>query len=124
MSNGQVAPYYLAVNRGFYCSNKNPLEVPDHVSIVYSSNIRRATAYDSFEEAEIAFKRILDIMDSSRKHQVTFKVSPYYAILAAPSLPLISTFAIRDGEIVEIKMPIHNKWCIKEEAEEKKGGSS
>jgi hypothetical protein len=82
----QLSPCYLALNRGIYCGPAdlssyqltNAIYLEKSEAKLFTANIRRATPFASFEEAEAIFK----VLSATKKGRVA--ISGYFAILAAP----------------------------------------
>ena len=71
------APCFLATSRGFYRGNPNELF---HNLLIFTSNIRQATVFDSFEAAEKVFSALL----ANRG----IELADYCAIVTTVQLPL------------------------------------
>ena len=76
-STGFPAPCFLATNRGFYRGNPN--ETFNNM-LIFTSNIRQATVFDSFEAAEHVFALLLT--------SKSLEVASYCAVVTAVQLPL------------------------------------
>lgn len=73
-------PFYLATNRGFYKGAANALAADLHANnIIFTSNIRSATSFSSFEAAEAMFSLLLANSSCDRN-----TVSSYHAVLCCP----------------------------------------
>ena len=94
----QLAPYFLATNRGFYCGELNPaFNNLKNGSLLFTSNVRRATVFSSYESAEYVFKYLL--------HNGTCDantISCYCAILVAPIARLTSSVAAITYELPQL----------------------
>lgn len=82
MTHFNQAPYFLATNRGFYSAAIDYSKV-DKRDLLFTSNFRRATPFNSYEEAEKLFSKLLAASTCDWN-----TVSPYFAVLAAPVLKL------------------------------------
>lgn len=72
------SPYYLATQRGFYQGSKTNLYDQPRDTKYFTSNIRRATSFDSFDQAQLAIRYLRSI-------GVPNGLAEYHAILTAPS---------------------------------------
>jgi hypothetical protein len=78
-------PCYLATNRGFY-RGKLPVtteEARNASGYLFTSNIRQATPFNSFEEAEACFKKLL----TSTEYPQT-AIAAYFTVVAGLQAPL------------------------------------
>lgn len=76
-----VLPYYLITHRGFYCGSGDVLtdvnKLRTHLGFhIYTANIRKATPFTSFDEAEKVFR---DLLSYSRVAEV--KCKEFFAVV-------------------------------------------
>ena len=108
MTHFNQAPYFLATNRGFYRADADYNKVRNN-DLLFTSNFRRATPFSSYEAAEKLFSKLLA---AGTCYWNT--VSPYFAVLAAPVLP-VNTVLIHTGNVslrtVEQQLRNANSCC-------------
>ena len=120
MRSSAVAPFYLATNRGFYKGAADALAADFHTGMVlFTSNIRRATAFSSFEDAETCFSLLIANSTSDMN-----TVHSYHAVLCCPVVAISPTFDSLPDVYAEVQLTttsleqlLHDANCCCEECE-------
>lgn len=83
--NSKVAPYFLATNRGFY-QGAVKFKDANRETLLFTANIRKATAFNSFNEAEVVFASLL-----AASKDCNCKIAEYCAIVTTANVARTST---------------------------------